>query len=259
MAIDPDGLDHEKAVLGRYSKGAKQCEQSLCCAVEYDAKLLEALPTEVVERDYGCGDPTKYVEPGESVLDLGSGSGKACFIASQIVGERGRVIGIDMNDDMLALARRAAPRVAERIGYANVEFRKARIQELEGVVEDESIDVVLSNCVLNLVRPEDKRRLFRELYRVLKVGGRAVISDIVCDREVPEALTRDPELWSGCVSGAFREDGFLRAFEDAGFSEAAFKERAPEPWRTIEGIEFRSATVVAFRGAPKAARASGCC
>ncbi|MCI0404356.1 MAG: methyltransferase domain-containing protein [Acidobacteria bacterium] len=273
----------DEAVQQRYSEGARALQPELCCPVSYDPKLLEGIPREVLERDYGCGDPTRHLRPGEIVLDLGSGSGKACFMASQVVGPAGRVIGVDRNDDMLALARRYAPEVAHRVGYANVEFRRAEIQDLaldldlvdsvlaqrtvrsadalarleealaelrrtSPAVADESVDVVVSNCVLNLVRPADKQRLFAEIHRVLRRGGRAVISDIVSDEDVPEHLQRDPELWSGCVSGSFREDLFLKAFEDAGFYGMTVLERASAPWRTVEGIEFRSLTVTAYKG-----------
>lgn len=276
-------LDVETAVKSRYSGAAKAPEASLCCPTRYDAKLLDAIPAEVIERDYGCGNPSEHLRAGETVLDLGSGSGKICFIASQAVGRTGRVIGVDMNDDMLELARRSAPEVARRVGYGNVTFRKGRIQDLaldhedldrylhahpvrsagemarleeevarlrreKPLVASDSIDVVVSNCVLNLVRPEDKRKLFAEIFRVLRRGGRAVISDIVSDEEVPGHLQRDPELWSGCISGALREDRFLEEFEKAGFYGVTLAERGEEPWRTVEGIEFRSVTVVAYKG-----------
>lgn len=275
--------DLERAVHERYSAGAAKVEAELCCPVSYDPKLLSAIPKEVLQRDYGCGDPTKYLRPGETVLDLGSGSGKACFIASQVVGPTGQVIGVDMTDEMLAIARRNAPKVAERIRYANVTFKKGKIQDLKldlealeiwlefnpvrccsdlealekhkedlrrnrPLIADESVDVVVSNCVLNLVKPEDKRQLFSEIFRVLRHGGRAVISDVVCDEDVPEHLLRDPKLWSGCISGAFREDLFLREFEEAGFYGITILSRGQEPWRTVEGVEFRSMTIAAYKG-----------
>lgn len=278
-----DGIDVEAAVSGRYSAAARAREISLCCPTSYDPKLLEAIPQEVIERDYGCGNPTPHIRRGETVLDLGSGSGKACFLAAQVVGPEGKVIGVDMNDEMLALARRHAPEVARRIGYANVELKKGRIQDLgldlEALdrslgqrpvcsVEDlvrleaevqrlrvaaplcasESVDVVISNCVLNLVKPEDKKQLFREIHRVLRRGGRAIISDIVSDEDIPERLQCDPELWSGCISGSMREDLFLQAFEEAGLYGVTVLERAAEPWRTVEGIEFRSLTIAAYKG-----------
>lgn len=276
-------VDLESAVRQRYSLGAKTVQSDLCCPSTYDPRYLDAIPEEVLERDYGCGDPSRHVREGETVLDLGSGTGKICFIASQIVGPFGKVIGVDMNDDMLSIARRNAPEVARRIGYSNVDFRKAKIQDLaldldalelwlnarpvrtsgdlsamecyiqelrshRPVVEDDSIDVVVSNCVLNLVKPSAKKALFAEIYRVLRRGGRAVISDIVSDEDVPEHLQNDPELWSGCISGALREDSFVQAFEEAGFYGISVIERQQEPWRTVEGIEFRSVTVVAFKG-----------
>ncbi len=275
--------DPEAAVSDRYSRGAAAVEQNLCCPASYAPELLEALPQEVVERDYGCGNPAGYLHAGETVLDLGSGSGKTCFIAGQVVGPSGRVIGIDINEDMLEVARRNAPEVARRLGYANVEFRRGRIQDLaldldkleawlrenpvetsaglarlesvmarlratEPMVPDGSVDVVISSCVLNLVRPEGKQNLFSEIFRALRRGGRAVISDIVSDEDVPEHLQADPELWSGCISGAFREDLFLEAFERAGFYGIRLLERRQDPWRTIEGLEFRSVTVEAYKG-----------
>lgn len=273
----------EHAVKERYAAASKCQEPALCCPVDYDPRYLKPIPTEVIERDYGCGDPSKHVRPGETVLDLGSGTGKICFIASQVVGPEGRVIGVDMTDDMLEVARRNAPIVAQNIGHANVEFRKGRIQDLaldlevldaelkkrpitdaasflaadelaaelrvkHPLVASDSIDVVVSNCVLNLVEPNAKPRMFREIFRVLKLGGRAVISDIVADEPVPEALQNDPELWSGCISGALTEEEFLKAFEDAGFYGIEILKLDKEPWRTVEGIEFRSVTVRAFKG-----------
>src|SRR5215467_3494043 len=123
-------LHVEAAVLERYAAAARTPRAKLCCAVDYDPRYLNIIPQEVIERDYGCGDPSKYLRENETVLDLGSGSGKICFIAAQIVGSGGKVIGIDMTDEMLTVARNNAPTVAERIGYSNVEFRKGRIQDL---------------------------------------------------------------------------------------------------------------------------------
>src|SRR6266487_3790719 len=185
----------ERIVRQRYAAGSKERADKLCCPVDYDSEYLKVIPQEVIERDYGCGDPSRYLREGEVVLDLGSGTGKICFIAAQIVGPKGKVIGIDMTDEMLGVARRNAPIVAKRTGYANVEFRKGRIQDLAldlelldqqlerspitnatsflaadelaqelrvkyPLVASDSIDVVVSNCVLNLVEPKSKRQLF---------------------------------------------------------------------------------------------------
>ncbi len=273
----------EEAVRERYGQAARAREANLCSPVEYDKHYLDAIPREIVERDYGCGDPSRYAERGETVLDLGSGSGKICYILAQRVGPEGRVVGVDFNDEMLSLARRYQPEMAGRLGYSNVEFRKGRIQDLKldydlldrhlreqpvgtstellnledfantlrgdsPMIPDKSVDLVVSNCVLNLVRDEDKQQLVREIYRVLRVGGRMAVSDIVSDEDVPEELKRDPELWSGCISGAFREDIFLQVLEEAGFYGITIDRYESKPFRTIDGIEFRSVTVLAYKG-----------
>ncbi|MCG3118676.1 MAG: 2-phytyl-1,4-naphtoquinone methyltransferase [bacterium] len=276
-------LTAESAVRERYTEAAKKREAALCCPVEYNKEYLKILPEEILERDYGCGDPSQFVRAGETVLDLGSGGGKICYIAAQIVGPHGKVIGVDMNDDMLALARQYQDAMAKKIGAPNVEFRKGKIQDLRldldevdeylqknpvyssadlqrleeytqalrlntPLIEDSSVDVVVSNCVLNLVRAEDRRQLFAEIFRVLRAGGRAAISDIVSDEEARAPLKNNPALWSGCISGAFTEAGFLQAFEDAGFYGMEIVKRDDKPWQTIAGIEFRSITVVAHKG-----------
>ena len=273
----------ETIVRQRYAAGAKERADKLCCPVDYDEDLLRVIPREVIERDYGCGDPSRYLREGEVVVDLGCGTGKICFIAAQIVGPNGKVVGVDMTNEMLEVARRNAPIVAERVGYANVEFRKARIQDLaldlelldrqlqenpitnaasflaadelaeelrvkHPLIASDSVDVVVSNCVLNLVESKSKRQLFDEIFRVLKKGGRAVISDIVGDEEVPEEMQNDLALWSGCISGAFTEEGFLAAFQNAGFYGIRILKRDVDPWRTVQGIQFRSVTVEAFKG-----------
>ena len=193
------------------------------------------------------------------------------------------MIGVDMNTDMLALARRYQREVGDRIGWHNVEFKRGRIQDLaldldaldswlgehpvddasaphvlegeqvrlrkeEPLIADDSVDVIVSNCVLNLVSEAHKAALFPEMFRVLKRGGRTVVSDIVADETVPDHLKSDPDLWSGCISGAMTEAGMLEAFEAAGFYGIRVLERSAQPWRTVEGIEFRSVTVEAWKG-----------
>ncbi len=276
----------EIAVQNRYREAAQKKVEALCCPVDYDPGYLGVIPQEVLERDYGCGNPTRHLRPGETVLDLGSGGGKTCFIASQVVGAAGRVIGVDMNDDMLALARKHQKTVGDALGWHNVDFRKGRIQDLaldlelldaelkqcpiasaealfaaerfaeelrlqRPLVAADSVDVVISNCVLNLVDPRAKSRVFQEIFRVLKPGGRAVISDIASTEEVPAAMQGNAELWSGCIAGALTEEAFLRAFRDSGFSGIRILKRDATPWRVVQGIEFRSLTVEAGKGAPE--------
>ena len=120
----------ETGVLERYSAGAESRQADLCCPVDYNQELLAILPQEIIEKDYGCGDPSRYVKKGDVVLDLGSGSGKICYMAAQLVGVKGKVIGVDMNDDMLALARKYQDEMAEKLGSNRVEFVKGQIQDL---------------------------------------------------------------------------------------------------------------------------------
>jgi SAM-dependent methyltransferase len=273
----------DNAVAERYAAAAENREAALCCPITYDAQLLDKLPQEIIDKDYGCGDPTSYVRTGDTVLDLGSGGGKLCYIAAQMVGGQGRVIGVDCNPTMLALARKYQSEMANRLGFANVEFHFGRIQDLaldldqfntglskikttepersievldlmrslrhkQPMIASESVDCVISNCVLNLVNPEDRKQLFREIYRVLKSGGRAAISDIVCDEDVPAEMQGNGQLWSGCISGAWREDRFLAEFSEAGFYGVTIDNYQAEPWQVIGGLEFRSATIMAYKG-----------
>lgn len=276
-------MNVENSVLERYSEGAASAQPSLCCAVDYNSDLLRILPQEVIDKDYGCGDPSRYVREGDVVLDLGSGSGKICYIAAQLVGDRGAVIGVDMNDDMLELALKYQSDMASKIGSDRVSFRKAHIQDLRldlnavdqylsqnpvvnsvqlakfdawkseqrmqsPLIADNSVDLVVSNCVLNLVEEGDKRKLLDEIFRVTKPGGRVAISDIVSDEEVPDHLKADSMLWSGCISGALQESAFVDAFVTAGFQGVRIDKWDEKPWQTVEGIEFRSVTITGFKG-----------
>lgn len=275
-------MNVETAVSERYSQGAETRQEALCCPVSYDKGLLELLPGEIIEKDYGCGDPSRYVKEGDAVLDLGSGGGKICYMAAQLVGPEGSVTGVDMNDDMLALARKYQAHMAEVLGSDRVSFLKGRIQDLAlGVdaldahlaenpvnnghdyaalqawesrqrkdmplIPDNSIDLVISNCVLNLVGDSEKPQLVSEIFRVLKPGGRVAISDIVSDKLVPQHLKMDDELWSGCISGAFQESEFLDAFASAGFHAVCYDKWDDAPWQVVEQIEFRSVTLTAIK------------
>src|SRR5690606_20787892 len=138
--------------------------------------------------------------------------------------------------------------VRDAEAYLRAQEAADMLRQQSPMIADASVDVVISNCVLNLVRQADRVQLFSEMFRVLKKGGRCVISDIVSDEDVPPDMQADPDLWSGCISGAFREDLLLKAFEDAGFHGITLVERSETPWKTIRGIEFRSVTVQAFKG-----------
>ncbi len=275
-------MNIESSVRERYSQGAREIQATLCCPVSYDSSLLATLPDEILEKDYGCGDPSRYVKEGDVVLDLGSGGGKICYMAAQLVGSRGQVIGIDVNDDMLALARKYQAQMANRLGSDRVRFLKGYIQDLaldldaletwlqknpvrsqrdyaelrtwennqrlnHPMIPDASVDLVISNCVLNLVSDHKKQQLVDEIFRVLKPGGRIAISDIISDKPVPAAMKLDAELWSGCLSGAFQEAEFLQSFAARGFRAVCYDKWEPEPWRVINGIEFRSVTLTALK------------
>ncbi len=275
-------MNIQSAVLTTYSEGAKEVQAELCCPVDYDTSLLKMLPQEIIEKDYGCGDPSRYVREGDTVVDLGSGGGKICYMAAHLAGESGQVIGIDMNDDMLCLARKYQSEMAEKIGADRVRFVKGYIQDLAldldaldkylsehpansanayhdmlawqakqkheaPLIADNTVDLVISNCVLNLVSDAEKTQLINEIFRVLKPGGRIAISDIVSDQTVPEHLKANPELWSGCISGAFQEQEFAQVFIDAGFVGACYDKWDTTPWQTVEGIEFRSVTLTASK------------
>ncbi len=246
-----ESLDQSRAVDARYGFAANEKEACLCSPVSFDPQLLKAIPKDVVEKDYGCGDPTRWVKRGDKVLDLGSGSGKNAFICAQVVGPSGKVLGVDQNVNMLEVAMKAAPIVAERIGFLNTFFLKGAIEHLDKpkengdpLIQDSSIDIVLSNCVLNLVNPSQRESLLKNIRRVLKPSGRVAISDIVSDREVPLALKEDPELWSGCISGAWEEEKFLEDFRALGFQEVIYADRSKTPWKVIEGINFRAVTLI---------------
>ena len=173
----------------------------------YDARELKMIPAEA-DLGLGCGAPigALALEPGETVLDLGSGGGLDALLAAREVGPTGRVIGVDMTPEMIERARRAAA------AFPQVEFREGRLESLP--VDDASVDAVTSNCVINLV--PDKPRVFREVARVLRPGGRMVVSDIIVERALPEAVTRDLVAYAGCLAGALTRADYVRAIEEAG-------------------------------------------
>jgi ubiquinone/menaquinone biosynthesis C-methylase UbiE len=207
-STDPDKT-HElvRKAYGDVAKKQSSCGcGSSCCGPTSQAAS---------EGDLGlsCGDPVTFscLKPGDIVLDLGSGAGKDVFLAARKVGASGRVIGVDMTPEMLALARRNAA----KLGLGNVEFRQGQIEELP--LDDASVDLVISNCVINL--SPDKPKVFREAFRVLKPGGRLVVSDIVLERPLPPKLKADQGLYAACISGALLRGEYLQAVRAAGFQE----------------------------------------
>lgn len=179
----------------------------------YEADLLHSLPQDVAEFSLGCGDPITLaqLQPGEVVLDLGSGGGLDCFLASKQVGDDGFVIGIDMTPEMLARARSAA----EKMGIRNVEFRQGYLEDMP--VESNSVDVIISNCVINL--SPDKPRVFAEMLRTLKPGGRVSVSDIVTSGELPLEVRKNMEAWGACVAGSLEMDDYVAALQGVGFEQ----------------------------------------
>jgi arsenite methyltransferase len=197
--------------------GSSCCgDTSSCCDSKnalYPVELLTNLPDDVASFSLGCGNPFAQagLQPGETVLDLGSGGGLDCFLAAKQVGESGHVIGVDMTPEMLERARLAA----SRLGVRNVEFHQGYLESLP--VEDASVDVVISNCVINL--SPDKPQVFREVFRTLRPGGRVAVSDIVTNGPLPEALQKDMEAWGACVAGALDVSEYTTGLSEAGFTD----------------------------------------
>jgi SAM-dependent methyltransferase len=202
--------------------GSASMAESISKSIGYADEDLASVP-EGANLGLGCGNPIALasLKEGETVLDLGSGAGFDCFLAASRVGKTGRVIGVDMTPEMLDAARRNA----RQGGHANVEFRLGELENLPAA--DGSVDVVISNCVVNLV--PDKSRAFREAYRVLKPGGRLMISDLVLLKELPEAIRKSVEAYVGCLSGASLRDEYLALIRGAGFEEVGIVDEASFP------------------------------
>jgi SAM-dependent methyltransferase len=241
MAIE----DIAQIVSDRYARAASTGEQ-MCCPTGYNFDdLKQFIPEEVLKISYGCGTPAglQTVKAGETVLDIGSGGGIDCFEASRLVGPTGHVIGLDMTDTMLEIARRNAPIVATHLGYQtpNVEFRKGIAEAMP--VDDQTVDLVISNCVINLA--PDKHKVFREMFRILRPGGRFTISDIVSDQTVPQYMVHDAEKWGNCLSGSLTLADYMGGMVDAGFR--GVHQVKTIPWQTIDGIHFLSVTLTGYK------------
>ncbi len=239
-------VDIKTAVREKYGKAASQViegEQAGCCGGAaagpdcnpvtsnlYSTDEAAALPEEAVLASLGCGNPTALAElqPGETVLDLGSGGGIDVLLSAKRVGPQGKAYGLDMTDEMLELARRNQ----ETAGIGNAEFLKGEIEQIP--LPDDSVDVIISNCVINL--SADKGRVIEEAYRVLRPGGRFAISDIVVRGPVPEEIRRSIELWVGCVAGALEEGEYRRLLEEAGFDEIDVE--STRVYRTADAGDF---------------------
>ncbi len=234
-----------QAVSDRYAKAVTTGEE-MCCPTGYNHEDLRTfIPEPVLKVSYGCGTPVGLtsVQSGETVLDIGSGGGIDCFEASRRVGPTGSVIGIDMTDEMLSMARTHAPTVAANLGYpqSNIDFRKGFADAMP--VDANTIDLIVSNCVINLA--PDKSKVFSEMYRVLKPGGRFTVSDIVADQPVPNYLIHDKDKWGDCLSGAMPLTHYWGGLREAGFR--GIHQVTFIPWRVIDGIHFLSVTLTGYK------------
>lgn len=246
----PDEKNIVDAVRERYAAIAKNqgscCGPAVCCddrdvtdmTTGYRSEELASLPSGA-NLNLGCGNPTGLAElkPGDVVIDLGSGAGIDGFLAAQRVGPQGQIIGIDMTPEMI----RKAQANSAAGGYANVEFRLGQIEDMP--VASETADVVISNCVINLA--PDKSKVFREIYRVLKPGGRFVVSDIVAKGEIPDADRQDMELWAGCIAGALDKETYLDIVRSAGFVDLAIKAEVDYDYRKSATFSLASLTLEA--------------
>lgn len=243
---------------GQVLESSQDLKTSACCTLDsvpvHLRSLLADLHPEVVARYYGCGTPLSPALHGATVLDMGCGTGRDCYLLSRLVGESGRVIGIDMTEEQLAVAKEHCDWHAERYGYAqsNVEFKQGYMEDLAGAgIADNSIDLVVSNCVINL--SPDKEKVLAEIFRVLKPGGEIYFSDIYADRRIPEALKMEPVLLGECLGGALYWEDFRRIMQDLGCPDVRVVKESPvaledpEVETKIGMVKFRSVTIRAFK------------
>lgn len=206
---------------------------SVCCCSSHGMSeqvkaISSQLPDEILTKYYGCGSPLPDALEGCTVLDLGCGTGRDCYVASKLAGPNGHVIGIDMNDDQLAIANKYKQEMAEKWGFDNIEFKKGFIEDLKSAgIEDESVDVVISNCVINLA--DEKSKVFSEIWRVLKNGGELYFSDIFADRRVPEEINHDPVLLGECLGGSMYVEDFRRVLYKSGWNDYRVVSCTPAP------------------------------
>lgn len=236
-------IDGYSSVREFYGSAARRANEEIINPFGPDAQLTDFIPKESTKKSYGCGSPVKDAAPkaGETLVDLGSGSGVECFLAAAEVGAEGKVIGIDMTDDMLNLARKSGQQVVRELGYDNITFRKGFLEDIP--LADGTADVIISNCVINL--SPDKRRTYLEILRVLKPGGRLVVSDVVTDDPVSAVVKNNPTYRGECLGGAMQQDDLAAMLEDCGFASVYLHKRYP--YREVEGNRFFSLTYEAVK------------
>lgn len=258
MQTEAQTLDAVKAYYGKFLETNDDLQTSACCTAEampaHLRPILKDIHEEIQEKFYGCGSPIPPELEGRSVLDLGSGSGRDCYLLSKLVGAKGSVVGVDMTDEQLSVARKHLPYQTEKFGFSkpNVEFRQGYIEDLEGAgIKSQSMDLVVSNCVLNL--SPSKERVFSEIFRVLKPGGELYFSDVFADRRIPAPHTQDPVLLGECLGGALYMEDFRRLMAKTGcqdfrvVSKTKLTMNNPEIERKIGMVGFYSITVRAFK------------
>jgi arsenite methyltransferase len=247
-----------KEYYGRVLQSTKDLKTTACCTTEtipaHHKEILAQIDDEVISRFYGCGSPLPESLEGKTVLDLGCGTGRDVYLASKLAGPDGYVIGVDMTDEQLDVARQHLDSQMERFGFdkPNVDFRKGYIEDLKTLgIEDNSVDVVISNCVINL--SPDKKSVYSEIFRVLKPGGELYFSDVFADRRVPHNLMDDPVLYGECLSGALYIEDFRRILREIGCPDYRvvtghdIEIEDPEIERKVGMINFRSLTIRAFK------------
>ncbi len=251
-------IDNIKEYYGKILKGTQDLKTTACCTTEsfpeHHKEILATIDNEVLTKFYGCGSPLPVAIEGKTVLDLGCGSGRDVYLASKLVGPDGYVIGVDMTDEQLDVARRHVDSQMTKFGFSkpNVEFRKGYIEDLAlAGIEDNSIDVVISNCVINL--SPDKSAVYSEIFRVLKPGGELFFSDVFADRRVPRELLEDPVLRGECLAGALYVEDFRRLLYELGCPDYRvvtghdIEIENHEIERKVGMINFRSLTIRAFK------------
>jgi len=228
----------KKMVKKRYGQFAEQgsacCPDYSCCDIGYSIEEIKDLPFDISEFSLGCGNPVALadIKEGETVLDIGAGGGLDVFLAAKKVGPKGKVIGLDMTEQMVEKARKNA----RKGNYKNVEFKLGEAENIP--VKDNSIDLVMSNCVINLV--PNKGKAYREIYRILKRGGRFVISDLVTEEELDESIRNNPEKLVACVGGALTEKEYIGAIKKSGFKNVKILKKSP---MVVSGIKVLSETI----------------